>query len=384
MSTQRKKIDILIPDFSDFGAQRVAINVANGLSLEYEVNFIVFEETGSFREYLNKDIEVTKLDYGITNIRKIRLLPRFFRYHAFAMKNKTDIAISFSPVANLVILVAKLFNKDLKVIIQEHCFPTIALKDRQNMGLVVEWIFRFVAFKLYNRAEAFITSTKSIVEDFVDNFGIKREIFHVVRNPVDIEKVMKIAAEPVTDFDFKSDRKYLLGAGRLVDQKDFFKLLRVFNLVKNKLANAELIILGEGTDRAGLEQEAEKLGLSDSVHLVGFKRNLDSYIASADCFCLSSRWEAMPQVMTEAMICKAPIIANDCKAGPNEMLIDGETGFLIPMEDENLFAQRIVEVLSDQALHDRIAENAFAFASREYSIGQCVINYKSIINKITR
>jgi glycosyltransferase involved in cell wall biosynthesis len=382
MEMPERKIDILIPDFSDFGAQRVAINVANGLSREYEVNFIVFDDSGPFKEYLNKEIRVVKLDYGATNIKKIRILPRFFRYRAFSVRNKSDIAISFSPVTNLVILVAKLFNKRLKVVIQEHCFPTIALKDRQNMPIYLEWLFRFVAFKLYNGAEAFITSTKAIVEDFVDNFGIRREIFHVVRNPVDIEKIVKIAAEPVTDFNFEPGKKYLLGAGRLVDQKDFFKLLRVFALVKKRFGAAELIILGEGPDRQGLEEEAERLGLSASVHLVGFKRNLDSYITQADCFCLSSRWEAMPQVMSEAMICKTPIIANDCKAGPNEMLIDGETGFLIPMEDEELFTQRIVDVLENPDLQQKIAENAFVFASREYSIEQCVINYKSIINQI--
>lgn len=379
-----KKIDVLIPDFSDFGAQRVAINVANGLSKDYQVNFVVFGNYGPFREYLQPGIQVTNLDYGLLNIRKIRIIPRFFRYYSFTKKNSTDIAISFSPVTNLVILVAKLFNKDLKVVIQEHCFPTIALKDRQNMPVYLEWLFRFVAFKLYNRAEAFVTSTKAIVEDFVDNFGIKREIFHVVRNPVDIEKVIKIAAEPVTDFNFEPTKKYLLGAGRLVDQKDFFKLLRVFSMVKSRLATAELIILGEGPDRPGLEAEASRLGLSDSVHLVGFKKNLDSYIAKAGCFCLSSQWEAMPQVMTEAMICRTPIVANDCQAGPNEMLIDGQTGFLIPMDDENLFAQRIVEVLTDAELNARIAENAFNFATREYSIDQCVLNYKEILNAVIK
>ncbi len=382
MIDKKSKIDILIPDFSDFGAQRVAINVANGLSRDHEVNFIVFSDTGSFREYLNQDIRVTKLDYGFLNIRKFRLLPRFFRYYDFTVKNKSEVAISFSPVTNLVILVAKLFNKNLKVIIQEHCFPTIALKDRQNMNVLVEWIFRFFGFKLYNRAEAFITSTKAIVEDFVDNFSIKREIFHVVRNPVDISAIVKIAAQDVTDFNFDPEKKYLLGAGRLVDQKDFFKLLRVFALVRNKINIAELIILGEGTDRPGLEAEAARLGLSQAVHLVGFKRKLDSYIAKADCFCLSSRWEAMPQVMAEAMICKTPIIANDCKAGPNEMLVDGQTGYLAPMDDEQLFADRIVDVLNDQELHDRIAESAFVFASKEYSVEQCVINYQAILNKI--
>jgi glycosyltransferase involved in cell wall biosynthesis len=376
-----KKIDILIPNFEDFGAQRVAINVANGLAAEYQVSFVVFADNGPFKAYLDPKIKITLLDYGWSNIPKIRIVARFFRYWRFARRNQTDVAIAFSPVANLVILFAKLLRWPMKTIIQEHGFPSLAIKDRQNMGPILELVFRFVIFKLYNISDIFLCITEAIKDDFVKNFATRERIIRVVRNPVDISKVERLLAEPVTDFEFKPDYQYLLGIGRHVEQKNFAKMIRVLSAVRRELPDTELIILGEGPGRPELEALVDELGLKGAVHLPGFTQNPYNYIAKADVFCLTSRWEGLPQVIAEAMVCKTPVVANDCPSGPSEMIVDGETGRLVALDDEAAFVAAVIGLLKDETLRQRLADQAHAFANREYSIAQCVSTYKRIIEE---
>ena len=375
-----KKIDILIPNFEDFGAQRVAINVANGLSSQYEITFIVFADNGPFKSYLNEGIKIIKLDHGFLNVAKLRIIPRFFRYLRHTYKDKTDITIAFSPVANLVILFSKIFNRRLKTIIQEHGYPSLAIKDRQNMGPLLELFFRHVIFRLYNISDIFISITEAIKDDFVKNFGVRTDIIKVVRNPVDIEKISLLMLEPVVSFEFRDGTPYIIGIGRLVDQKNFFRLVRIFAELKKQLPQTELIILGEGPDREGLNKLAAELGVAQSVHLLGFQANPYNFLHRADCYCLSSNWEGLPQVIAEAMICGTAVVANDCKSGPSEMISDNVTGRLIPLNDESAFAAALFELLTDPEKRKSISQAAYDFASREYSIEKCVKNYNDILD----
>lgn len=377
-----KKIDILIPNFDDFGAQRVAINVANALCTEYEVNFVVFNDFGPFKTYLNKEIKITKLDYGIFDIPKFRIFPRFYRYLKFIKNNNTDVAIAFSPVANLVILFAKLFRKNLKTIIQEHGYPSLAIKDRQNMSPLLEWIFRNIIFKLYNNSDIFLCITNAIKDDFVNNFEINEKIIRVVRNPVDIKKIEHLLNEPVLNFQFDPKKLYMIGIGRLVDQKNFFKLLHIFSKVRKIIPNVELIILGDGPDKEGLINRSVELKIEAYVHFLGFVKNPYNLLKQSNCYCLTSNWEGLPQVIAEAMICKTPVVANDCKSGPSEMIINGVTGFLIPMENDAFFVEDVIKVLSNKDLHRKISDAAYEFADFEYSVEQCIINYKEILNSL--
>lgn len=376
-----KKIDILIPNFEDFGAQRVAINVANGLAADYEVSFVTFADNGPFKGYLDSKITTIKLDYGRSNIPKFRIFPRFVRYWKYAKNNSTDIAIAFSPVANLVILFAKLFKKDLKTIIQEHGFPSLAIKDRQNMGPLLELVFRFVIFKLYNISDIFLCITEAIKEDFINNFNTKKEIIRVVRNPVDIIKLRQLAKEDTNDVYLDPKKKYLVSIGRLVDQKNYFRLLRIFAIVKKRVTELELIIFGEGQDRNGLINFAAELGLASAFHLPGFHINPYASLAKADCFCLASNWEGLPQVIAEAMLLGTAVVANDCPSGPSEMIEDGKTGRLIKLGDEQAFAEAIIDLLANPQNKARIESEAIKFAEAEYSIEKCVAMYKKIIEE---
>jgi glycosyltransferase involved in cell wall biosynthesis len=123
-----------------------------------------------------------------------------------------------------------------------------------------------------------------------------------------------------------------MGIGRLAPKKDFPTLLRAFAEIRGKY-RARLMILGEGPARGELEALVRELDLEADVALPGFVENPYAYLARANLFVLSSRWEGLPTVLIEAMFCGVPVVATDCPSGPREILGGGRYGTLVPVGD---------------------------------------------------
>ena len=220
VTKNKMKVDILIPNFDDLGAQRVAINAANGLKQEgYDVRFVVTAATGPFRGYLDPSIEVLDLGTTVPNIPKVRLFLWVFSYVRLAPVEVPSTLISFAPIMNLFVIIAKLFNRNRKIIIQEHAFQSVALKDRSSHSFLFEFLYRNILAKLYPFADIFLTISEAIRKDYVNNFRISLSRTHVIQNPVDTLGIVSLAFEEVDDFKFENHKKYLIGVGRLTGQK---------------------------------------------------------------------------------------------------------------------------------------------------------------------
>lgn len=385
MSSEHKKIDILIPDFGDLGAQRVAINLANLLYTKNagDISFVVFHKEGPFQKYLNPEIKIIDIGKKVLNIPKLRVIFLLLAYAVSAKKRRVSLAISFSPITNYAGLLAKLFRGP-KVIIQEHAFPSLFFKDKENLSPLYGFAFRHFLFRLYNNADKFVTITEAIKDDYVRNFRIRPELFRIIRNPVDTKKIRSMAEEDVPEFVFDKKKKYLIGVGRLSEQKNFSRLITAFAIVKQNLPEAELVILGRGPLEQELKTQARAIGLSNEIHFLGFQSNPYKFISRSDVFCLSSTWEGLPQVLAEAMICCVPIVANDCQSGPREMIKNGETGFLTEYGNTEEFAERITFILNNPILSKTLASSAHAFASKKYSTEKYVADYEDLISELVK
>ena len=139
----------------------------------------------------------------------------------------------------------------------------------------------------------------------------------------------------------------LLAVGRLTVQKDLSSLLKAFAKVRER-QSARLMILGEGPDRAILENQVEKLNLQADVALPGFVDNPYSYMSRAAVYVMSSRWEGLPTVLIEALYCGASIVSTDCPSGPNEILAGGKYGKLVPVGDVTALAKAIETSLTNK------------------------------------
>jgi glycosyltransferase involved in cell wall biosynthesis len=199
----------------------------------------------------------------------------------------------------------------------------------------------------YVAADAVIAVSRGVADDTCRITGLSPERIHVIRNPVVTPRLVELASAPAPHpWLGVATVPLILGAGRLTRQKDFQTLVRAFARLRSRIP-ARLIVLGEGTDRAQLEALAKHLGVADDVSLPGFTANPYAFMARADLFVLSSRWEGSPNVLTEAMALGTAVVATDCPSGPREILQAGAVAPLVPVGEEDALAEAMTATLAN-------------------------------------
>jgi glycosyltransferase involved in cell wall biosynthesis len=98
--------------------------------------------------------------------------------------------------------------------------------------------------------------------------------------------------------------------------------------------------VGEGPDRARYEAELQRLGLADAVQFLGYRYDVPELTAAADVVVLTSIKEGIPRALMQAMAVGVPVVATNVK-GSREVVADGRTGFLVPLDDDQALAERI-------------------------------------------
>jgi len=178
-------------------------------------------------------------------------------------------------------------------------------------------------------------------------------------NPVDFDAVDTAKRSPIEEERLPLGSGPLIVAlGRLCPQKDYETMFRAFRRCSGKRA-ARLAVLGEGESRAELERLAEELGLAGKVHLLGFQREPLRWLARADVFLMTSRWEGCPLALLEAVAMGLKVVATDCPSGPAEILRDYSRGALVPMGDEEAICAALEKFIDTRFAEVPEQEDAF-------------------------
>lgn len=139
----------------------------------------------------------------------------------------------------------------------------------------------------------------------------------------------------------------ILASGRLCHQKGFDQLLHAWHKACDDFPSWTLRIIGDGPDKASLQQLCRHLQLDERVEWGGFQSDVAREYRRAGFFCLSSRFEGFGLVVIEAMAAGLPVVAFDCDAGPGEIVDHGETGLLIRDGDIEGMAEALKQAMAD-------------------------------------
>jgi glycosyltransferase involved in cell wall biosynthesis len=161
----------------------------------------------------------------------------------------------------------------------------------------------------------------------------------VIRNAVDVSAAARSRHDRATP--------RLIAVGRLKAPKDFLTLIRAFAALPEE--SFEALIVGDGPDRAVLGAEIRSLGLDGRVWLEGERSDVPTLLADSDLFVLSSRSEGLPVSVLEAMAAELPVVATDV-GGLAELVVDGETGSLVPPGDAEALAAALGRLIGDRDL----------------------------------
>jgi len=215
----------------------------------------------------------------------------------------------------------------------------------------------------YRLADAIVTTSSGVADDLVTSFGVARTRIKIVHNPVDLEAIERAAAEPIDALhDAAWSRPAIVAAGRLADAKNYPLLIDALAILRRTVP-ARLFILGQGDREAALRDQIRRAGLDEAVVLCGFQRNPWKYIARADVFAPSSRYEGFGNVLVEAMACGVPVVATS-SPGTREIVGVGTDGLLVDRHEPAALAAALERVLGDEALRRRLSQGARTSAAR--------------------
>ncbi|HAF69784.1 MAG: Glycosyl transferase family 1 [Acetothermia bacterium 64_32] len=214
-----------------------------------------------------------------------------------------------------------------------------------------------------NRCDA-VTVESTPIRDELLRYGVRVPI-HVFPFGVNL----RLFSQPIRhdlrkDLGLSPQARLLLYVGRLAQEKNVSFLLRMFGELAKRRPEAVLIMIGGGPAAGELVQQAHRLGIAGRVLFPGYigHERLVDYYRQADVFVFASKTETQGLVVLEAMAAGLPVVAIP-EMGVKDFLVDGVNALCAP-EDERGFAGRVMEVLEDRELRERLKEGALATAHR--------------------
>jgi glycosyltransferase involved in cell wall biosynthesis len=141
------------------------------------------------------------------------------------------------------------------------------------------------------------------------------------------------------------------------------------------------LIVGDGPERTILEEEARRLGMGGSCHFTGFRPDSLSCLDAMDVVALASEGEGLPRVLLEAMLLSKPVVATRV-TGSEDLVVDGETGLLVPFGDEESMAEALGRLAADEGERSRMGASGRTRVVSRYSIGQYVEGVERVVREV--
>lgn len=240
------------------------------------------------------------------------------------------------------------------------------LQTRRHQALVQRWFWR--------RVHRLLAVSSRLRERMARRIGFPLDRIHVIRNGVDTVRFnTNHRAGARIALGVQPERLVLGTAGRLVPVKDHATLLRAWALLEARGLAITCVIAGWGELKEELIGLAASLGLKD-MRFLGNRRDIEHVLAALDVFILSSKSEGLSNTIQEAMASGVPVVATHV-GGADELVIEGETGLLVPPKHPEALADAIERLLVDPAARARMGEAGRRRAEQEFSLDRMVQAY---------
>ncbi|MGK7950043.1 MAG: glycosyltransferase [Xenococcaceae cyanobacterium] len=168
--------------------------------------------------------------------------------------------------------------------------------------------------------------------------------------------------------------------GRLDTQKGQIYLLKAALSILKDLPKTRFLIVGEGPDRSMLQSVAEQQGIVDRVIFTGLRDDVPTLLALSDVVAIPSLWEGGPLTLFEAMNLRKPVVGTPVGL-MEEVIREGETGFLVPCRDVTLLAQKLILLLKEPELTQMMGEKSWKVC-QNYDISHSIERLSQIYREL--
>ena len=285
-----------------------------------------------------------------------------------------------APVSELDVVAAWRLRREIRArgieIVHAHAAHAVAVCALATTGTDARLVVsRRVDFPLrrnagtrwkYGRARLIIAISEAVKRVLVAS-GVQAARIAVAPDGVDLERrVAPLPRATLASLGIRADAPVVVQVAQLVGHKDPVNFARAMAHVQASVPGAQGFLVGDGPLRGEVEAEISRLGLTDLVKLAGYRTDADAILAAADVACLASKEEGMGSVLLDALAFGVPVAATTAGGIP-EVIVDGESGLLVPPRNPDALGDAIARLLTDPALSARLRGNARLRAA-EFSV----------------
>lgn len=229
-----------------------------------------------------------------------------------------------------------------------------------------------------------VTVSEAVSRHLLTHTRIKPELVQVIHNGLDTRTPTPVPTiDPIVrkSADLGPGERTVIAVGRLSHEKGGDILLRAWQLVTTNIKSHKLVIVGDGPELATLRNLARDLKISSSVFFACFQADIFPWLAGADLFVNSSRFEGFPMSILEAQLAGVPVVATSVGGVP-EIIQDGVTGMLVAPNNPQALATAMTHSLSHRAQSRNMAKAGRLHVQRNHDIRRTVASYEKIYRGI--
>jgi glycosyltransferase involved in cell wall biosynthesis len=238
----------------------------------------------------------------------------------------------------------------MPVVLHEHAvFPTMPPYQK-----LADWLLA----PLNDRV---VVNCEAVAEFCVERRSMDPENIEIIFNGVPLDEFREVsdsaAAEAAEELGIGADTPVVGTVARLEEQKGITHFLNAVPAVKEECPDVKVLIVGDGTLRGALEEEARQLGIADNVIFTGERRDVPRLYKLMDVKVISSIYEGTTLTVFEAMATGTPVVATTVD-GVEEVIEDGATGMLVPPKDAASIAEVVTDLLTNPDRARLLSERA--------------------------
>lgn len=364
------KILHIIPNLKKGGAERLVVDIVRGLSLRKDVSvkLILFDD---------------QIEYPIEDIKDhILIVPSFV---TLSVLNRRKMEIkelqqnidSFEP--NVIhthlfaaeIITRSCFYPNAKWF--SHCHDNmrqlkgLSMKTFLDKKRLTDYYEKLYLLKRYNKngGNNFIAISRDTEEYFKKALPKKRAgDITLLHNAIDVSRFTPTVTKS------RHNALRLINIGSFVENKNQLFLIKVIKELVLRNIPVELILIGEGVFKEAVMAYAKSLNVDSFVSFLGNINDVEKYLFNADIYVHSAKKEAFGLALLEAMAAGLPVVSLDGK-GNRDVVEDGKNGYLLSSHNVPEFADKVVEVSSNEAFYNQLSEYAQEYV-KKFDTSSCL------------
>jgi len=344
----QRKINILfyIPKLHNGGAERITINMLRALDkTKFNISLAVITKEGEYFHLVPSFVKVYDLKSSktILSILKLRKL---------ILEIKSDIVFSTLIRSHIILDHVLLgIKKRPYMVLRSPTSPKQLLSHKK-----LSFLKRILLQKAYSNADLILAQTPEMKKELVKYHKINEDKIQVFINILDTDFI----DEQIKDIEnpFDCQKVNVVAAGRLSYEKGFDVLIKSFKKVVEQKSSFVLHILGNDCGEGDhLKDMTKELDLENNIKFWDYQKNPYKFFFFSDLFVLPSRREGLPNAVLENLYLKKPVIATKCTPFMDQMIKDGENGFLVKVEDQEALSKAILNYKNIRRDFEKFIQN---------------------------